>query len=56
VFLDQLKVARARAYGANYTEMSNALQDALQAAITGQSSVKDALDKAQTIITPLLPA
>lgn len=55
VFLEQVKVARARAYGANYAEMSNALQDAMQAAITGQSSVKDALDKAATVITPLLP-
>jgi multiple sugar transport system substrate-binding protein len=55
VFLDQIKVARARAYGANYLEMSNAIQDAMQAALTGQSSVKDALDKAAGIITPLLP-
>jgi multiple sugar transport system substrate-binding protein len=54
-FLSGVKVARARAYGANYPEISNALQDAMQAAITGQSSVKDALDKAATIITPLLP-
>jgi multiple sugar transport system substrate-binding protein len=54
-FLENVKVARARAYGANYVEMSNALQDAIQAAVTGQSSVKDALDKAAKIITPLLP-
>lgn len=56
VFLEQIKIARARAYGANYGEMSNALQDAMQAALTGQSSVKDALDKAAAIITPLLPS
>lgn len=56
VFLEQIKIARARAYGANYGEMSNALQDAMQAALTGQSSVKDALDRAQAIITPLLPS
>ena len=56
VFLDQLKVARARAYGANYTEMSNAIQDAMQAALTGQRSVQDALDRAADIITPLLPS
>jgi multiple sugar transport system substrate-binding protein len=56
VFLEQIKIARARAYGANYLEISNALQDAMQAALTGASSVKDALDKAAGIITPLLPA
>jgi multiple sugar transport system substrate-binding protein len=55
VFLEAVKVARARAYGAHYLEMSNAIQDAMQAAISGQSSVKDALDKAAGIITPLLP-
>jgi multiple sugar transport system substrate-binding protein len=56
VFLDQIKIARARAYGANYGEMSNALQDAMHAALTGAMSVKDALDKAAGIITPLLPS
>jgi len=56
VFLEQIKIARARAYGANYLEMSNAIQDAMQAALTGQSSVKDALDQAAAIITPLLPS
>jgi multiple sugar transport system substrate-binding protein len=55
VFLEGVKVARARAYGAKYAEMSNALQDAMQSAITGQSTVKDALDKAALIIKPLLP-
>jgi multiple sugar transport system substrate-binding protein len=55
VFLEQIKIARARAYGANYTEMSNAVQDAMQAALTGQMTVKDALDRAAGIITPLLP-
>lgn len=56
VFLEQIKIARARAYGANYLEISNALQDAMHAALTGASSVKDALDKAAAIITPLLPS
>jgi multiple sugar transport system substrate-binding protein len=55
VFLDAVKVARPRAYGAHYLEISSAVQDAMQAAISGQSSVKDALDKAASIITPLLP-
>jgi multiple sugar transport system substrate-binding protein len=55
VFLEQVKVARPRAYGANYLEMSNAIQDAIQAAVTGESSVEEALDTAADIITPLLP-
>ena len=54
IFLEQVKIARARAYGPNYAEMSNALQDAVQAALTGASTVKDALDKAAAVITPLL--
>jgi len=56
VFLEQIKIARARAYGANYLEISNALQDGMHAALTGASSVKDALDQAAAIITPLLPS
>jgi multiple sugar transport system substrate-binding protein len=55
VFVEQVAVAKPRAYGEHYIEMSEAIQDAMQAGITGQSSVKDALDKAQKIITPLLP-
>jgi multiple sugar transport system substrate-binding protein len=54
-FLEAVKVARPRAYGAHYLEISSAVQDAMQAAISGQSSVKDALDKAAATITPLLP-
>lgn len=55
VFLEQISIARARAYGANYGEMSNALQDAMQSALTGQSTVQEALDRAAAVITPLLP-
>jgi multiple sugar transport system substrate-binding protein len=55
VFLDAVKVARPRAYGAHYIEISAAVQDAMQAAISGQMSAKDALDKAAGIITPLMP-
>ena len=54
VFQEQVQVARARAYGPNYLEMSTAVQEALQAAISGESSVKDALDRAAEVITPLL--
>ena len=56
IFLEAVKVARARAYGAQYLEISNAVQDAMQAAISGQSTVKEALDRAAEIITPLLPS
>jgi multiple sugar transport system substrate-binding protein len=56
VFLEGVKVARPRAYGANYLEMSNAVQDAMQAAISGQSTVQEALNTAAALITPLLPA
>ena len=55
VFIEQLKVAKPRAYGEHYPEISNAIQEAMQAAISGQSEVAAALSKAQTTITPLLP-
>ena len=55
VFAEQLKVARPRAYGPKYPEISNAIQNAMQAAISGQSDVEAALSKAQKTITPLLP-
>jgi multiple sugar transport system substrate-binding protein len=55
VFIEQLKVAKPRAYGEHYPEISNAIQEAIQAAVSGQSDVESALAKAQTTITPLLP-
>src|SRR5829696_8487491 len=55
VFLEQLKVAKPRAYGSHYPEISSAIQDAIQAAVSGQAPVADALNRAQTTITPLLP-
>ncbi|MGH2532573.1 MAG: ABC transporter substrate-binding protein [Thermomicrobiales bacterium] len=55
IFVEQLKVAKPRAYGENYPEISSAIQEAIQAAISGQSSVEDALQTAQAVITPLLP-
>ncbi len=55
VFVEQLQVARPRAYGSNYPEISNAIQEAIQGAVSGQSSVADALARAQATITPLLP-
>jgi multiple sugar transport system substrate-binding protein len=55
VFAQQLLVAKPRAYGPNYPKISDEIQKAMQAAISGQSSVDDALAKAQETITPLLP-
>jgi multiple sugar transport system substrate-binding protein len=54
-FVSQLKVAKPRAYGANYPEISSAIQEAIQAAISGESTVEAALARAQEKITPLLP-
>jgi multiple sugar transport system substrate-binding protein len=55
VFVDQLLVARPRAYGPQYPEISSAIQEAIQAAISGESTVEAALARAQKKITPLLP-
>jgi multiple sugar transport system substrate-binding protein len=55
VFLEQLKVAKARAYGDKYPEISAAIQEAIQSAVGGQTDVESALKKAQQTITPLLP-
>ncbi len=56
VFIEQLKVAKPRAYGDKYPEISAAIQDAIQSAVSGATSVEDALKKAQATITPLLPS
>jgi multiple sugar transport system substrate-binding protein len=56
VFIEQLKVAKPRAYGDKYPEISAAIQDAIQSAVSGATSVEDALKKAQGVITPLLPS
>ncbi len=54
VFIDQLKVAKPRAYGPKYPEISNAIQEMLQAAISGQKPVDAAVADAATKIAPLL--
>ena len=56
VFVEQLKVAKPRNYGPNYPEISNAIQEMMQAAISGQKPVDAAVADAQAVITPLLPA
>ncbi len=56
VFMDQLAVAKPRNYGPKYPEISNAVQEMLQAAISGQKAVDAAVTEAATKITPLLPS
>lgn len=56
VFIDQLQVAKPRAYGPKYPEISNAIQEMLQAAISGQNEVDAAVTETAAKITPLLPA
>jgi multiple sugar transport system substrate-binding protein len=55
VFMDQLKVAKPRNYGPKYPEISAAVQEMMQAAISGQKPVDAAVAEAQAKITPLLP-
>jgi multiple sugar transport system substrate-binding protein len=54
VFIEQLKVAKPRAYGPKYPEISNAIQEMIQAAISGQKPVDAAVADAAAKITPLL--
>jgi multiple sugar transport system substrate-binding protein len=56
VFVEQLEVAKPRAYGPKYPEISAALQEMLQAAITGDRTVDEAISEAAGKIEPLLPA
>ena len=55
VFMDQLKVAKPRAYGPKYPEISAAVQDMMQATISGQAPVDTAVADAAAKIKPLLP-
>ena len=55
VFVEQMEVARPRAYGPNYPEISTYVQEAFQAAISGVSDVTTALSTVQGQVTPLLP-
>jgi multiple sugar transport system substrate-binding protein len=54
VFIDQLKVARPRAYGPNYPQISDAATTALQSAFTGTPPAQ-ALSTAAQAIQSLLP-
>ncbi len=50
-----MEMARPRAYGPNYPEISTYIQEAFQAAISGVSDVPAALSEAQERVNPLLP-
>jgi multiple sugar transport system substrate-binding protein len=54
VFVEQLAVARPRAYGPKYPEISAAVQDMLQSALTGDATVDAAIKAAAGKIKPLL--
>jgi multiple sugar transport system substrate-binding protein len=54
VFVEQLSVARPRAYGPKYPEASAAVQEMLQSALTGSASVDDAIKTAAGKVKPLL--
>jgi multiple sugar transport system substrate-binding protein len=54
VFVEQLEVARPRAYGPKYPEISAAVQEMLQAAITGDKTVDEATSEAAGKVQPLL--
>jgi len=51
VFQEQLKYAQPRGPHPDWQKISKAIYDAMQAALTGQMSPKDALDQAQATIT-----
>ena len=54
VFVEQLATARPRAYGPKYPEISAAVQEMLQAALTGSTGVDEAVTTAAGKIGPLL--
>lgn len=54
VFQEQLKYAQPRGPHPDWQKISKAIYDAMQAALTGQMSPKDALDQAQATITAIV--
>ena len=54
VFLEQLKYAQPRGPHPAWPKISKAIQDAIQSALTGQMSAKDALDQAAQQIAAVL--
>lgn len=56
VFIDELAVARPRAYGTKYPEIATAVVTAIQSALSGSATPAEALEVAATTVEPLLPA
>ena len=54
VFIEQLRYAQPRGPHPEWPKISKAIQDAIQAALTGQMSAKDALDQAAERINAVL--
>jgi multiple sugar transport system substrate-binding protein len=54
VFLEQLKFAKPRGPHPEWPKISKAIQGAIQSALTGQTSAKDALDQAAEAIKGIL--
>jgi len=54
VFQEQLKYAQPRGPHPDWQKISKAIYDAMQAALTGQKSAKDALDQAQATISGIV--
>lgn len=55
VFADGMEVAKARAYGPDYPQISQAIQDMLHHVLTGGQEIEDAVEEASQKIEPLLP-
>ncbi len=53
-FADNLMVAKPRAYGPDYNEMSKAIQTAITASLSGMKSPEEAMKEAADVAGPLL--
>lgn len=53
-FADNLMVAKPRAYGPDYNEMSKAIQTAVTATLSGMKTPEEAMKEAASIVGPLL--
>lgn len=55
VFARQVSVAKARAYGPNYPQISEEIMNMVQSVLVGARSSEEAASSAAAVITPLLP-
>lgn len=53
-FADSLMVAKPRAYGPDYNEMSKAIQTAITATLSGMKTPEEAMTEAASVVEPLL--